>query len=561
MSTDIGEGDAQSRQKALDDERLSAGSKYIHEAYGQVPEIDDGRRWYDLPYRALMWLSSSWRRKVMPRRVRESLNAGLNYLIPFHEHDLHKVWSRDDPMETISVPADEHVTVPGIWVVELFPPSEFASLENAIERNSWDKKRRYLHDREGNREMLERSRSGEGWTWWRLADITSPESGYWFPDGRKEKLPAAFNAIELRAIQIGAGLTAVVAYFHLTDDAAASLDAVWHTPHEPQLVRGPGRPRAENRMWATFRITQESRRALHDAARGWMADRCPGFFATNDEPQLLMDMLLLNKHDPIPGRTDRDFSEALRALGLTGHDVLHRTSPEVPQMLLCPVERSLCRALGPKRTWALWGNQDIVAAATPHLDMYGSDNARAITHAADKRMRNVLVMLAVSDFLTIMEAKYAELRDSARTRHVTFKARGLQRLRASFLTLSLDLASVARDVDAFWRRGWRDEGDAQFKLDYAPWIVADDEKTGRKRFTPIDINDDLRKRQRKWFKKLIAADRDYRDILSTVASLGASVDAFKIGRLALWVAFSSLGVALVTLLIADIGDRNTMVSV
>ena len=78
---------------------------------------------------------------------------------------------------------------------------------------------------------------------------------------------SAFSAIELRAIQIGTGLTAVLARFHLSDAAAASLDVTWHSVHEPQLVRRMNRPHSESRKWATSRITQESRRALHDAAR------------------------------------------------------------------------------------------------------------------------------------------------------------------------------------------------------------------------------------------------------------------------------------------------------
>jgi hypothetical protein len=158
-------------------------------------------------------------------------------------------------------------------------------------------------------------------------------------------------------------------------------------------------------------------------------------------------------------------------------------------------------------------------------------------------------MLAVSEFLNVMERKYAVLRDKAQTQHGRFKAAHLGELRSSFLTMSLDLASVARDVDAFWRRKWRDEGDARFNVDRAPWIVADDKAAGRTRFTPIDMNRHLRKRHRKWFKRLLAADRDYRDILSTVALLGASIDAFRVGRMAIWIAAASLAVAFVTFLL------------
>ena len=538
----------------------STDSKFFNEAYDKVAEIGEGRRWYDLPYRLLSWLLSAWPNKVLPRRWRSGLNYLLNLLIPFNEHDRHKTLSLENPLHNLFVPEDEHVTIPGIWVVELFPPSAFDALSQIIAKNSWDRRRVYVGTGEGNLEMLERSRSGHGWTWWRLGEIADNDSGYWFPDGTREKLPAPFGAIELTAIQIGSGLTAVVAYFHITADASRSVDVVWHEHHEPQLVRGKGRPKAEDRMWAAFRITQQSRRTLHDAARKWLALRSPGFFAANQETQPLMDMLLLDRHDPIPGeRDDRAFSDALRAIGLTGDATLHRTSSQVPQMLFSPVQTDMCPALD-GRTWALWGNRDVIANAHENLHFYGQDRNGAIAHAANRRMGNFLVMNAVSEFLVVVERRYAVLRDNARTRHGQFKTRDLRELRANLLTLSLDLASVARDVDAFWKRKWRDEGDAQFTLNYAPWIVRDDEKAGRTRVTPIDMNDDLRKSQRKGLRQLIASDQDYRDILSTVASLGASIDAFKVGRIAIWIAFVALVVALGTLLLTDVGPNSSLMT-
>ncbi|MFG1784486.1 hypothetical protein ACGFIU_18765 [Rhodococcus oryzae] len=559
MSSEIEEDDDTSGWKTLDDKPTPDGSDYVYEAFERVSEIGKGDRWYDLPYRVLSWLLFAWPRQILPQRAREILNSGRIFLTPFNTHDRHKVWSLDDRSRNVFVPEEEHVTVPGLWVVELFPPSEFASLEASIEANSWDSKRSYPQDLAGNQEMLARSRAGAGWNWWRLAEIYAPTTKQLSVYGVREKLPAEFTAVELRAVQIGTGLTAVVARFDLTKDAAKSIDTVWHTRHEPQLVYDEGRLRAEDRKWATFRVTQEARESLHNAARKWIADRCPGFFVSNDEPQLLMDMLLFDKHDPIPGeRTDREFSDALRALGLTGHEAVHRTSPDIPQLLLSPVEGLLSPALDRKRTWALWGNLGIVASSINHLGMRNSASDRAVAHAVDDRMRNFLVALAVSDFLTLMEAKYAELRDSAHTRHGTFKAKGLKRLRASFLTLSLDLTSVARDVDSFWSREWRYAGEARFTRDYAPWIVARDENSGSKRFPPIDMNDEMRKTQRQQLKHLIGLDRDYRDILATVASLGASVDAFKIGRVALWIAFASMATALVTLLITQPGNHTTL---
>ncbi|MEH0934181.1 hypothetical protein [Micromonospora psammae] len=527
--------------------------------YHRVAEIGEGRRWYDLPYRAVNWLLSPRRRRVIrSQRLRERLAYFLTYLAVFNSHERNKKWDLDDPLHNVNVPPREHVYVPGVWVVELFPPSQIALLERAIRSGDWDRRRRWIRENEGNRRYLELSRSGKGWSWWRLADITQKGSKVWLPDGISEELPEAFASVQLKAVQIGAGLTAVVAFFGLTETAARRLDIVWHEKHEPRLVLGKGLPRAEDRQWASFRLTQKARRVNQDAARRWMAERCPGYFSSHSEPQPLLDLLLMNEFDPAKGeRVSRDLSDALRAIGFTG-DLLHTTSSDLPGILLSAVDGELCRALEAKRTWGLWGNREVISASTDDLEGRGDDVNRAIAHLVDDRIRSFSVILAISGFLEVAESEYAKLRDSARSRHDAFKARRLNYLRRSLLTLSLDLTSVARDVHDFWQRNWRDAHDIEFVLDQAPWLNQDDQKSGREKFEPIIMNDDLRERQQEWFDKLIAADRNYRDILSTVAALGASADTYKISRVALWAAIASLAVAAVTLLFTQVQDHNVL---
>jgi hypothetical protein len=37
-------------------------------------------------------------------------------------------------------------------------------------------------------------------------------------------------------------------------------------------------------------------------ARQWMNERCAGFFAQSSEPQPLMDLLIVEQHNPTDGR-------------------------------------------------------------------------------------------------------------------------------------------------------------------------------------------------------------------------------------------------------------------
>lgn len=475
----------------------------------------------------------------------------------FNELERHRIWDPNDLLHDFKVPADEHVVVPGLWVVELFPPSTFNRLEQAIRRNGWDKQRRMTGIHEGNEQMLLKSRSGSGWRWWSMATIQDTKGQHFIPDGVRMKLPAEFSYLELKAVQIGSGLTAVVAHFRLSDQGRRQLDTAWHLPHEPELVRRNGRLQAEGRMWAGYRNTQTARVRPHDLAREWMRDNCPGFFAESDSPQTLIDMLLMDKHDPTGDDADhdREKSDAFRALGLTEGDIYRYTSTDIPKMTLVPSNTSMAPAMGTDRTWALWGQREAVVDSASHLDMYGSDTDRAIAHRFGDAIESFLLSLSVSDMLQTVEAQYSLIRDHARIHHGRFSAKVTNDLRKQLLTLSIDISTAQRDLKSFWRARPRFEHEAEFTIEYAPRLWSDKSDEGR-RLGPIHMNTELRKRQTQWFKHLTAADRDYRDILSTVAALGASVDASSTGRRALWVALVSLVVALATVAVADIGDNS-----
>ncbi|SER53167.1 hypothetical protein SAMN05443377_10216 [Propionibacterium cyclohexanicum] len=542
----------------------SSISKVIEEAYDLVPEIGEGYRWYDWPYRSLRWLGSGWRRKLFPGRAGNWIWSGVNYLIPFAEHDRDKVWPLDDLHHNLFVPKDEHVKVAGIWAIELFPPAELHAFEHALRKNGWQRRQRWASHEEDNSTVLERSRSGGGAWWWRLIDVVKRDSKWFVPDGVEADLPPQFEVIHLRAIQVGAGLTAVLAEFTLTEVAATSLDEEWHRRHEPMMLptKGGGRPRNFDRQWSAYWQTQTKRRDLHDAARDWMSKMVPGYFAIHKSAQPLFDLLLFEQLDP----TEEPYvelaheerikrSNALRALGLDDHRFHHVTSEHLPNLVLSPLNDHLHEALGDAPTWTLWGNRDAIieAIGKDTLSMVGGSAERAISYRV-KYMYNMQVMLAVSEFLHVSNKRYAAIRDHASTRHGKFKPAALRELRRNLLTLSLNIATVRRDVTEFWKSPvWRWDGGAEFDYVPTPWTKFRDEKAGRKPDKPTSFNKEVRKQHNKQFRQLAQADRDYRDILSTVASLGASVDAFKIGRWALFVAIVSLIVAMGTIALADAG--------
>lgn len=546
-------------------------SKKIEEVSELVPEIGDGYRWYDRPYRALHWVADGPLRMVLPRSVRSQLYRWINLLYLYNEHDRDKAWSLDDWQHNVFVPQDEHVYMGGIWVVELFPPTELPKLQEAIAKNGWDRHRRSIPWDDNTRERLEKSRSAPLHSWWRFADVVSTKSGWFVPDAIRQDLPPEVELVEIRAIQVGSGLTAALARFNLSEGASTSLDKEWHRQHEPMLIRQKGHLRNLDRQFSTFWQVQSERRRLHSVARRWLAHQLPGFFVQNKHPQPLLDLLLMDHLDPTEAlredmaREDSiSLRNALRSLGLELPVFELLESPDLPKLVLTSLDHYSYDALGNDPTWTLWGKRDAVVEALGKDALLGcgDDKNHMVARRLVRNMHNLFVMIATSEFLRITEASYSKLRDQASTRHGKFKPAALRELRKGFLTLSLNLASVHQDVEGFWRRPWGWEGDAVFS-----WRKVDDRKANAEAAEKesekdkVTFNDRLRERHQKWFARMVEADHNYRDILSTVASLGASVDAFKMGRWALWVALGSLVVAVVALLITDLGGNNLLAAI
>lgn len=523
--------------------------RHLEAAFAAVPELGKGKRWYDHAYRPLDWLITDWRRKVVPRPARVKLTYLVNQLLRFNDHDRNKVWSREDPHHAYTVPSDEHVELPTLWVVELFPPSSYTALRKAFARNKWDKVRQ-PGLREGNEQILDESRTGSGMYWWPMVTVINPKKhGHAF-DVAREKLPHQFKSIELHAVSVGSGLTAVIAKFDLDPAAVQHLDAVWHTEHPPTLTWEKGQLRSRDPEWAGYRITQSARQAIHDAARTWMALKVPGYFATTKAPQLLLDLVLTTVLDPAgPERPPNTSHGPMRALGLTDYTHEHRTSPQLPGFLLCPIEGNMCPDMEDRNTWTLLGRKGTVTDQAGDLSLDSSDPTRALAHAIDRRIRAFLISLSLTAYTDTAKAQHAALRDNATTRNRRYSTPQLKKHRRSLLTLSLDLPGMERDTKHFWSNVFPWDSPVTFSANFAPWILARDAEAGHHIREPIDLTRHMRKRQRQDLKTLLQADTDYRDILGTVSTLGSAISTTRTGRAALSVAAASLvvsGVALAT---------------
>jgi hypothetical protein len=390
-------------------------------------------------------------------------------------------------------------------------------------------------------------------SWWRLADIVGTE-GYHVPGAYHTNLPDGIESVQLKAFQVGSGLTAVAARFSFSDERSKKLDDVWRTDQEPFMERSRtkgafSKLRPVDRQSARYKATQATRNNLHAVARGWMSKYCPGYFAMHEEKQLSMDVLMMEKYIPVSKskkRPDIDTLDALRAIGVEGSDFYRIIAPEIPDMLLSQAARSSEAIISVDRTWGLIVNKSKIMKSTDNFKGFGGNANHATSYIAEERVSPTLVLLAVSELLKVLESQYAKLRDEAQLQHKTFKVRSINHLGSIVLDSSLTLASIRQDV-ANLRRHKRWFRGANFIMTLAPHLNTKSKLKERK---PVDFFDDIMKRNDETFKRLSKLDRDYRDILTTISQLGAAGTSIKTARWALAVSALSLIVAIIALYVS-----------
>lgn len=503
--------------------------------------------------KVLYWVRRAWAAELVPDRLLTPLDYLINLNMQFRSFRRALAGFRWGDEDLCQVPATDHVRVPSLFIVELFAPSGKANLERAIKRNRWHTKQLRMFGRH-YMPTPDEARTGDRWSWWNLGEVVRRGSDVIAGDAVRREMPHEFDRVDLKALQIGQGITAVMAKFDLNDAAISRLDEAWHRQYQPEMYWGKwggAWPRPLDPDFVAFRRVQEERGRLHDAARQWFSSKWPGFFATNGQPQPLLDVVLFDEISAYPKtRPTMGVEGAVRALGLP-HTVYVQRSPKLPAMTLGERDVRSDSDMEHRRTWALWGNRaEIVEGLSHLLEYYGSGQSdRAIAHCVHDAIEDYFLRLSISEMLGVCDGRYASMRDDAR------KHGQLERLRASLLTLSIDMSSIDRDIRAYNARGWQRDN-AKFFFEASPYLVAEYEEHGDRPNEPINLNERLLDEQARMLETLRAADNDYRGILTAAASLTSSLQSIRMAKTAFRVAAASLVVAVVTLLITDISKHS-----
>lgn len=520
-----------------------------------TPDRHKPDRIYECVREVLYWVRHRRIAQWAPDRFLTPIDWLIHVNAQFHSHRRAKAGFRWTDEDQFSVSPSDHVGIPSLFIVELFPPSVKANFDRAKRRNRWDTKQLRMYG--DHLPTLDEARSGDHWTWWPLGEVVRRGSGVTVGDASHRKMPKEFDCVELKALQIGQGITAIMAKFDLNEAAVSRLDESWHREYQPEISwdnRGGRWPRARGKEFAAFRRVQEERGRLHSVARQWFSAKWPGFFAANDQPQPLLDVVLFDEITAYPEkRPSPGVAGAIRALGLP-HPYFVQRSTAFPAMILGQMDIRSDSDIEDRCTWALWGNRtEVLNDLSNLIDSYGPGRQDgSIAHYIRDAVENYFLRLSISEMLEVCQARYSAIRDGARQHGQ------LNRLRSSLLTLSIDLSSVDRDIRWYNAQGWQ-EDHAQFFHEDSPFIVAERDEHGHSLSSePINMNERVLTDQMQMLEALRAADSDYRGILTAAASLTASLQSIRTAKAAIWLAISSLGVAIATLFVTDISSNNLL---
>ena len=236
-------------------------------------------------YKSLHRVRYSWFGYRAPLWITNQLDKVISLVLARDDHRWH-VANKDsrDPtwraVHEFAVPRGEHVRVPGLFIVELFPPSESHRLADAINRQNWLDP---LGHARTDIDLLALARSGRGYGWWKLGGFANLKSWAGDPDARITKLPCQFDEIALRAVQIGESITAVAATFYVIEEATRCIDHVWQRDHQPELLRGRGLrgdcPRQSQRLHCGTRSSL-GKSCMTQHADGWPTSALASLLST-----------------------------------------------------------------------------------------------------------------------------------------------------------------------------------------------------------------------------------------------------------------------------------------
>lgn len=501
-----------------------------------VPEIGTAFRWYDVPYWVLEVLfvrRRYWAK--MPNAARRAINRAQNWLRIFNHYDREKISHLEDPFYKVVVPEGEKVSLPYFWLVEYYSPSHAEDLARRIGSRKWS---RADFMRPGSADdAVRQGRQRAGFLGVHpIATLVSQDHQIFHPGAVRTRLPDPFKTISLSLLPLGSALTAVVARFDLTEAAAASLDDALRAEYQPRLRRDKGRLYVRQRMFVALEAVQTKREGLHQAGRDWLARELPGLFAIEAKASHpALDLLFTQRFDPFRRKErDRNDMNFERALGLneSPFSLVHASKWKRVRIMDYAFEttnhesRDAGLALVAKYDDALGRKNEFKYRSNERSE-------QGIMIDIDYGAPGLITRYGLFALLRIKQKAVARARDQASSLHSSRPVASAKKLRESVLRSSLDMATVARDIEALAASAYRYEWEV-------PELTTRRREADRWAKSKKGLLKDWAKRQADDARRLADLDRELLSILDLSSSLNASIEGIRSQRWSLFVAFLSL---------------------
>ncbi len=190
-------------------------------------------------------------------------------------------WDRMDPQSTPVLPSAEHVLWPLLWMVEVFLPTHAGALADSLRDLGWNKDG--LLGRSDALRWLQEARA-RGWP-----SSVSPgifRSSLPLPPGSigiapEIDIPQIFRSVRPTFIQLGPGVTVLVAGFVLADDEQSCLEQALRRPASARAVAEGWKGGHSVKPASMVRLERvgEERERVRAAAADWLSNNLRGVFA------------------------------------------------------------------------------------------------------------------------------------------------------------------------------------------------------------------------------------------------------------------------------------------
>lgn len=463
-----------------------------------------------------------------------------------HERRLSSYADEFRGFKNIEIPDEESVTLGGLWVAEIFTPSSINSLSDAFQKNNWNySKWRPSHDK-SHTDRLKDARSKDGSSWWKVTEIADNSmANHAFFDS-VEDLPEPFRSVYVQALQIGSSITIVIAYFSFNEDGSQIINGVWKQNHEPKLItKAKGLKHSCSRRELDLRNTQIARLNIHNSARTWLGEKCPGFFERNGRKQPVVDAMMFQKYDPRTDQAPGDDHDSLRALGIGDLLQFGFVTPSIPELIFVPCDNWFNETTS-HDCWCVVGKLSaVVESHSEKLEMYGEKSAGTVARLVNGEVLELLLMQCIKSYAQQMISNYTEKRDLIQKSQIKFTTKAIKEFKSKLMPNSLDIAEVHRDAlkmqyDLVLR---------YFKNPLPNYPIELQE------YNYIEDSADLLKKD---FDLLYSIEKSYRETLSTMVSLAADERSIILSRRALFVSAASLILAVVVILFTEITDSSVI---